>query len=59
MAQLKSEPPMKSMTIKISLREIELIKLKASQYTHGNVSKWIRYAATKLEPLNEDVQSEA
>lgn len=40
----------------ISNEEMKLMKLKADIYTGGNVSHWLRYAATKLRPRGEDLR---
>lgn len=49
----------KIVTIGLSLRltpeEMALIREKAVLYAKGNVSFWIRYAATSLEPKAKDL----
>lgn len=45
----------KHLLIKMSYFEYNKIESKARQYTGGNVSEWMRYAASKLEPRTEDI----
>lgn len=46
----------KTLIIKVRQKDFELIKEKATRYTAGNVSAWVRYAARNLEPLPEDLE---
>lgn len=41
--------------VKFSDQEKDLLKKKAKQYTGGNVSEWIRYAALRLNPPQSDL----
>jgi len=49
---------MKVINFKASRGDMKQIKEKADKYTEGNVSAWIRYAATQLEPKKRDLLPE-
>lgn len=44
----------KSVLVRISLDEMKKIEKKASKFTNGNVSDWIRYASINMEPNVDD-----
>jgi len=52
------KPEFKDRNINFKVNENELMKIRenAKKYTEGNISRWIRYAAIKLEPKSEDIQ---
>ena len=44
--------------LKVTPEELTLIQNKAILYTGGNVSEWIRYAATHAVPPKSDVRDD-
>lgn len=50
----KENQKTKSFVVKFSDNDFAVVKEKADQYTNGNVSEWVRYAA-KLEPRESDL----
>lgn len=44
-------------TIRLSLYEYNYILTQAQKFTDGNLSEFIRYAATHFQPNNEDFES--
>ena len=55
MPKLKEEEKKtRVMVIKVAENEYSQISKNAQQYTNGNISRWIRYAAIKLSPKQED-----
>jgi hypothetical protein len=57
----KKRPPGKKrlVTLKLSGEELSLIRVKAAYFCDGDVSKWIRYAAMYLLPLEEHLDLSA
>ncbi len=55
--ELKSQrkPKFTSLTIKLPEEDLAEIRKQAKKFAKGNVSAWIRYAATKLAPKKEDL----
>lgn len=45
----------KKFLLKLSDSDLERMRKKADQYTGGNLSAWIRYASSRLEPKEEDL----
>ena len=45
----------KLMNFKVTDEERALMQAKADKYTNGNVSDWLRYAGTKLDPKKCDL----
>ena len=45
----------KLVTVKVTMKEWELIKDKANLYAAGNMSEWVRYSSTKLLPRARDI----
>lgn len=42
--------------LRLSDEEFEIVLKKANQYTGDNLSQWIRYAATKMQPKKKDLK---
>ena len=41
--------------VKWTDKDLKELKKKADKYTNGNMSAWIRYAATQLDPKASDL----
>lgn len=53
---LKQKPlPKFRMCLRISKEDMKVFSLKARQYTAGNVSEWLRYAAINHMPPKSQV----
>lgn len=53
----KKKPKLKLINLKVSPDDIKAIRAKAKKFTNGNISSWIRYAATQLTPKKKDVSA--
>ena len=43
-------------SLKFDPEDYELARMKAARYTGGNLSWWIRYSCTQLDPKPEDIE---
>lgn len=49
------KPKLKTFAVKITPAQEELFRKRAKQYTNGNISEWLRYAAENHEPKKGDL----
>lgn len=49
---------LRPVNFKIAPSEYEKLEEKAKQYTNGNVSEWIRYAALNHKPSKSELANE-
>ena len=54
----KSNPYSKRniIALRLSDEDFKIVVEKASLYTRDNLSQWIRYAATRMEPKKKDLE---
>jgi hypothetical protein len=52
---VKKKPKKTLINLKVTDVELRLIKDKAKKYTNGNISAWMRYASSQLNPKKKDV----
>ena len=53
--QLQRENKNKLLTVKVTPSDFDIIRNKAELYTEGNISEWIRYSSTLLNPKSKDL----